>query len=65
MALSKTEIQKRSDERRGVKIWGTKLPIDFISRLKTLSAETGKPQSTIVREAVEQYEERLKEEGVL
>lgn len=56
MIKKSTEIQKRSDAKRGVKTWGTKLPLTFIKRLKALSAEIGKPQSKIIIEAVEEYE---------
>ena len=59
MIKKSTEIQKRSDAKRGVKTWGTKLPIPFIKRLKALSLQIGKPQSRIIMEAVEQYERNL------
>ncbi len=62
MVQRATEIQKRSDAKRGVKTWGTKLPIPFIKRLKTLSVQINKPQSQIIMEAIDLYEETLEKE---
>jgi predicted DNA-binding protein len=55
MALSKTEIQKRSNEKRGVKPKGYKLPIETIEMITELSKMTGKPQGAIISDATELY----------
>ncbi|OCG63828.1 hypothetical protein A9G48_05050 [Gilliamella sp. wkB18] len=55
MALSKAEIQKRSDEKRGFKSKGYKLPIKTIEMIAELSEITGKPQSAIICDAIKLY----------
>lgn len=65
MAQSRTVIQKRSDMKRGVKVWGSKFPISFIENLKSLSHETGYSQVAIVIEAVTRYEQELRAMALL
>ncbi len=60
MAQSIADIQKRSDEKRGVKSKGFKLPIETIDLIARLSEETGQPQSTIITDAVKLLAESLK-----
>ncbi|WP_318375911.1 hypothetical protein [Enterobacter sp.] len=60
MAQSIADIQKRSDEKRGVKSKGFKLPIETIELIAALSERTGKPQSAIITEAVKMLSESLK-----
>lgn len=60
MALSKSEIQKRSDERRGVKARGYKLPIETIELISELSEQTGAPQSKIIENAILMYQNAIK-----
>ncbi|OCG19615.1 hypothetical protein [Gilliamella sp. WF3-4] len=55
MALSKAEIQKRSDEKRGVKSKGYKLPLETIDMITELSKTTRKPQSAIICDAIKLY----------
>lgn len=59
MALSRAEIQKRSDERRGVKPKSYKLSFETIDTIIALSDETGKSQSKIVEEAIQLYKNSL------
>jgi predicted DNA-binding protein len=59
MALSKAEIQKRSDEKRGVKPKGYKLPIETIEMIAELSEITGKPQGAIISDAIKLYKDSL------
>lgn len=60
MAQSTADIQKRSDEKRGVKSKGYKLPVETIDLIARLSDETGQPQSAIITEAVKIFAESLK-----
>ncbi|MEX9214819.1 hypothetical protein AB7W40_22570 [Providencia rettgeri] len=55
MAQSITAIQKRSDEKRGVKSKGYKLPVTTIDLIASLADEAGKSQSNIITEAIALY----------
>ncbi|OCG60818.1 hypothetical protein [Gilliamella sp. Nev3-1] len=55
MALSRAEIQKRSDEKRGVKPKGYKLSIETIEMIAELSKSTGKSQGMVIEEAIKLY----------
>lgn len=59
MALSRAKIQKKSDEKRGVKSKGYKLSIDTIELIAELSKITGKSQSKLIEEAVLMYKKSL------
>ncbi|MCX8578469.1 ribbon-helix-helix domain-containing protein [Gilliamella sp. B2717] len=59
MALSKSEIQKRSDEKRGVKPKGYKLTIETIELISELSKQTGAPQSKIIENAILMYQNAI------
>ena len=59
MALSKSEIQKRSDEKRGVKPKGYKLTIETIELISELSKHTGAPQSKIIENAILMYQNAI------
>lgn len=60
MAQSISDIQKRSDEKRGVKVKGIKLHTDTIELLERLAKDTGEPQATVVTKALQLYAESLK-----
>jgi len=60
MAQSISEIQKRSDEKRGVKVKGIKLHTDTIALLESLAAQTGESQSAIVTKALVMFAENIK-----
>lgn len=55
MALSRAEIQKRSDDKRGVKPKNYKLSLETIDTIIALSSRTGKSQSKIIEEAIQLY----------
>lgn len=55
MAQTSTEIQKRSDEKRGVAAKSYKLPKETIELIAEISEQTGKPQSIVIAEAVRLY----------
>ena len=59
MALSRAEIQKRSDEKRGVKPKGYKLQIEKIEIITELSKRKGKSQGMIIEEAIKLYKGSL------
>lgn len=59
MALSRTEIQQKSDEKRGVKVKGLKMSLDDIALLEQLAEKTGKPQAAIVAEALHLYADSI------
>lgn len=60
MAQSTTDRQKKSDEKRGMKVKGIKLHTDTIALLEKLAADSGEPQAAIVTKALELYAESLK-----
>lgn len=60
MAQSITEIQKRSDEKRGVKVKGIKLHTDTIALLESLAAQTGESQSAIVTKALAMFADSIR-----
>lgn len=59
MVLSRAEIQKRSDEKRGVKSKGYKLQIETIEMITELSKTTGKSQGAIIEDAIKLYKNSL------
>lgn len=61
MAQSTSEIQKKSDEKRGMKVKGIKLHTDTIALLEQLSEELGAPQSHVVTMAINMLAEHQKE----
>ncbi|ELY4098684.1 hypothetical protein FZH95_00310 [Cronobacter sakazakii] len=52
MAQSTSDIQKRSDEKRGMKVKGIKLHVDTIALLERLAEETGESQAAVVTKAL-------------
>ena len=53
MALSRTEIVKRSEEKHGIKLKAFKLPLAVIADIEHLSRERGIPQNQLIIQAVE------------
>lgn len=49
---TKAQIQKESDERRGIKQIGFKVPITCANELDELAKKTGKTKNVIIMEAV-------------
>ncbi|HEZ3258947.1 MULTISPECIES: hypothetical protein [Neisseria] len=58
MAMTKAEIQKRSDEKRGVKVKGIKMKLEDIALLESLSAQSGKTQAEIIAAALKMWSEK-------
>ncbi len=52
MALSRHEIQKKSDAKRGIKTKAFSLDADTIALLERLAAETGLPQVQVLKNAL-------------
>lgn len=55
MKLSTNELKARSDEKRGVKVKGFKLPIAFIAEIEQLSEQYGIPQNQLLIQAIEAF----------
>ena len=53
MALSRTEIVKRSEEKHGIKLKAFKLPLAVIADIEQLSRERGIRQNQRIIQAVE------------
>ncbi|MGQ6231074.1 hypothetical protein ACUNFK_22780 [Serratia sp. IR-2025] len=62
MAQSITDIQRRSDEKRGLKVKSVKLHVDTIALLERLALETGFTQAAVITDALNLYAERVKPE---
>lgn len=60
MAQSTSDIQKRSDDKRGVKVKGIKLHVDTIALLEKLADETGESQAAVVTKALNMLAESIK-----
>jgi len=57
---STTDIQRKSDEKRGLKVKSLKLHVDTIALLEQLSEQTGVPQSQVVTTALNMFAKELK-----
>lgn len=55
MAMTPAQIQKRSDDKRGVKTKGLKMKLEDIALLERLAAETGLPQAELVARALREF----------
>lgn len=53
MALSRTEIVKRSEEKHGIKLKAFKLPLAVIADIEALSQKLNKPQNQLIIQAIE------------
>lgn len=60
MAKSITEIQAKSDMKRGVKVKGFKLHVDDIALIEQVSTDLNIPQSQLIIDAVKFYLENKK-----
>ncbi|HEI8866104.1 TPA: hypothetical protein SLG40_001590 [Serratia odorifera] len=60
MAQSITDIQKRSDDKRGVKVKSVKLHVDTIALLERLATDTGTTQANVITEALHLYDKSIK-----
>lgn len=55
---TKNQIQKDSDQKRGVKPIGFKVPIEFAEKLDELAKQTGLTKNIIIMQAVELWEKQ-------
>lgn len=58
MALTRTEIQKRSDDKRGVKLKGFKLNQETIELIECLAEQHGISQTQVIVKAVNLLNEK-------
>lgn len=58
--LTRSEIQRLSDERRGVKNKSYTLPLEIIAEIDALSAELGITKANVVCTAIQQLRQSLK-----
>ncbi|MCP1659344.1 hypothetical protein [Neisseria perflava] len=58
MALSRNEIQKKSEEKRGVKVKGFKLKLEDIALIEQTAAALGISQADLVVRAVRELAAR-------
>lgn len=52
MALTRHEIQQKSDAKRGLKVRGYKLPTETVDEIARLAKVSGKSQAAVITEAV-------------
>ncbi|AWP53623.1 hypothetical protein BVZ56_00840 [Haemophilus influenzae] len=60
MAMTRTEINAKSDKKRGVRLQSYKLHEDIIKLLAELSEKTGKSKTAIVTEGILAMEKAYK-----
>ena len=60
MIQSASDIQKRSDEKRGMKPKTYKLHLNTIDRIELLASHSGISQAAIIANAIDIYEQSLK-----
>lgn len=58
MAMSRAEINARSDAKRGVKVKGFKLHESTIAQIEQLAQQLGLSQSQLIKLAVERLNEQ-------
>ncbi|MFD0965827.1 ribbon-helix-helix protein, CopG family [Seminibacterium arietis] len=55
MALSRSEIVKRSEEKHGIKVKSFKLPKTIVEEIEQLAKDNGIPQNQLIIQAVELF----------
>lgn len=60
MALSRTEIVRRSEEKHGIKLKAFKLPLAVIAEIEQLSTQLNIPQNQLIIQAVELFKQLQK-----
>ncbi|MDD7544262.1 ribbon-helix-helix protein, CopG family [Actinobacillus porcinus] len=60
MALSRTEIVKRSEVKHGIKLKAFKLPLTVIAEIEQLSVQLNIPQNQLIIKAIEQFKQSQK-----
>ncbi len=59
MALSRNDIQKKSDEKRGVKVKAFKMKLEDIALIEETAAKLGISQVDLVVRAVRELQEKI------
>ena len=59
MALSRNDIQKKSDEKRGVKVKAFKMKLEDIALIEETAAKLGISQVDLVIRAVRELQEKI------
>ena len=60
MALSRTEIVRRSEEKHGIKLKAFKLPLAVIAEIEQLSTQLNIPQNQLIIQAVDLFKQSQK-----
>ncbi|WP_409500208.1 ribbon-helix-helix protein, CopG family [Mannheimia glucosida] len=55
MAMSRNEIQAKSEAKRGIKQKSFKLPLEVIAEIEELSQKLNIPQNQLIIQAVQQF----------
>ncbi|WP_303820102.1 ribbon-helix-helix protein, CopG family [Actinobacillus minor] len=58
MAMSRNEIQAKSEAKRGIKAKSFKLPVAFIAEIEALSERLCIPQNQLIIQAVEEFKQK-------
>ena len=58
MAMSRNQIQAKSEAKRGIKAKSFKLPVAFIAEIEALSERLGIPQNQLIIQAVEEFKQK-------
>lgn len=57
MAMSRNEIQAKSEAKRGIKQKSFKLPLEVIAEIEALSQQHNIPQNQLIIQAIQQYKQ--------
>lgn len=57
MAMSRNEIQAKSEAKRGIKQKSFKLPLEMIAEIEELSQKLNIPQNQLIIQAVELFKQ--------
>jgi hypothetical protein len=63
MAMSMSEIVKKSDEKRGMVAKTYKLPHELVQDIAQAAAASGKPQATIIAEAFALWQQQQRDQS--
>lgn len=57
MAMSRNEIQAKSEAKRGIKQKSFKLPLEVIAEIEALSQKLNIPQNQLIIQAIQQFKQ--------
>ncbi|GAB1663107.1 ribbon-helix-helix protein, CopG family [Mannheimia haemolytica] len=57
MAMSRNEIQAKSETKRGIKQKSFKLPLEVIAEIEVLSQKLNIPQNQLIIQAIQQFKQ--------